>query len=148
MRAREVRPRCRWSGLPADTITLDHDMRHRRRISLTSDGGLRFLLDLAEAAHIHDGDGLLLDDGRIVEVKARREELSEIRGRDDRHLLRLAWHLGNRHLAAQMATGRILIRRDPVVTAMLRGLGASVRDVEEPFDPEAGAYSGSHRHDD
>jgi urease accessory protein len=147
MRAREVKPRGRWSGSPADTITLDNVARHRRRITLTADGGVSFLLELADAAHMHDGDGLLLEDGRIIEVKAKLEELSEIRGRDDVHLLRLAWHIGNRHLAAQITMGRILIQRDPVIAAMLRGLGASVRDVEEPFDPEGGAYAGAHHHD-
>lgn len=144
MRAAEVKRRGEWSGAAAGTITLDHEARHRRRIKMTSDQGLDFLLDLAVAVHLCEGDGLVMDDGLIIEVRAKREELCEIRGKDNEHLLRLAWHIGNRHLAAQIAGGRILIRRDHVIEDMLRGLGASVQHVEETFEPEGGAYTVAH----
>ena len=39
-------PAGQWNGPPADSITLEQEQRDRRRIALTSDGGLRFLLDL------------------------------------------------------------------------------------------------------
>ena len=137
-----------WSGEAADRIVLDHGSRHRRRIVMTAEGGLSFLLDLAEAVHLKDGDGLVLEDGRIVEVRAAPEALLAVRGRDARHLTALAWQIGNRHLAAQVEDTRILIRRDHVIAAMLTGLGASVREVVEPFDPEGGAYGGhAHAHD-
>jgi urease accessory protein len=140
MRATAVRTKGSWPGPAADRVTLDHDGRHRRRIAMTGEGGLTFLLDLAQATSLRDGDGLLLEDGRVVEVRAAAEELLEIRGRDRLHLLRLAWHLGNRHLAAQIEQERILILRDHVIAAMLAGLGATLREVVEPFDPETGAY--------
>ena len=115
---------------------------------MTSDKGTAFILDLAEATHLRDGDGLVLDDGRIIIVHAKPEELLEIRGRDRRHLARLAWHLGNRHLAAQIEEDRILTRRDHVIARMLEHQGAVLREIVEPFDPESGAYAGSaHTHE-
>jgi urease accessory protein len=129
---------------PADTITLDETARHRRRMKMVSDNGIEFLLDLAEARLLRHGDGLMLDDGRVIEVHAEPEALYEVRASDARHLLALAWQIGNRHLAAQILPGRILIRRDHVIREMLEGLGASVAETSAPFDPEGGAYGGVH----
>jgi urease accessory protein len=129
---------------PADTITLDETARHRRRMKMMSDNGIEFLLDLAEARLLRHGDGLELDDGRVIEVRAEPEDLLEVRGRDARHLLALAWQIGNRHLAAQIEPGRILIRRDHVIRDMLQGLGATVAETTAPFDPEGGAYGDAH----
>jgi urease accessory protein len=136
---------------PADTITLDETARHRRRIKLTSDNGIAFLLNLPEAKLLRHGDVLVLSDGRVIEVQAEPESLLEIRGNDTKHLLALAWQIGNRHLAAQIEPGRILIRHDHVIKEMLIGLGATVEEVTEPFDPEGGAYgdaNNSHDHGD
>ncbi len=134
----------------AGAVTLDYDGRHRRRLSLASDAGEAFLLDLPEARHLRDGDGLLLEDGRVVRVVAKPEPVSVVTAADPFLLLRCAWHLGNRHLPAALSGGRILIRPDHVITAMLRGLGANVQDAELPFDPEQGAYAeasaGHHHH--
>jgi urease accessory protein len=127
-----------------DTVTLDHTARHRRRVSMTSDGGLEFLLDLASAHALRHGDGLVLEDGRVIEVKALPEPLTEIRGRDVAHLVQLAWQIGNRHLEAQIETDHIVIRRDHVITAMLIGLDATVKNIEEIFQPVAGAYGHHH----
>lgn len=146
IRARQVRAAGSWPGGAADHVLLDYDARHRRRITMTGQGGVSFLLDLPKAVALRHGDALLLDDGRMVEVRAAPEPLLAVRAGDPHHLLRLAWHLGNRHLPAQIEPERILIRPDHVVADMLRGLGADVADVDEPFDPEGGAYSG-HGHD-
>lgn len=129
---------------PADTITLDETARHRRRMKMVSDTGIEFLLDLAEARLLRHGDGLVLDDGRVIEVRAAPEALYEVRGRDSRHLLALAWQIGNRHLAAQILADRILIRHDHVIRDMLEGLGATVTETNAPFDPEGGAYGDAH----
>ena len=131
-----------------DTITLQEGDRHRRRLKLTSDNGIAFLLDLPEARLLRDGDGLELEDGRIVKVVAAPEPLYEIRGRDGHHLLILSWHLGNRHLPSQIFSDHIRIRRDHVIREMLENLGASITEVDAGFDPEGGAYDASkaHRH--
>jgi len=129
-----------------DRITLGFDDRFRRRIRLLADGGLDFLLDLEEATVMHAGDGLKLEDGGYVLVQAAEEPLIEITAATPGELARLAWHLGNRHLPAEIGQERILIRDDHVIVDMLRGLGARVRAVRAPFNPEGGAY-GQHNHD-
>ena len=134
------------SDTAADSVTLSFDMRHRRRIRLETDGGEAVLLDLERAVALAEGDGLRLDDGRWVAVRAAAEPLLEVRGRDTRHFARIAWHLGNRHLACDVQADRLLIRPDHVIADMLRGLGASVKDVQAPFQPEGGAYASGHAH--
>lgn len=138
-----------WTGTPADTVVLDYDDRHRRRITMEGVGGLSFLLDLPEAIALRSGDAIRLADGRLVEVVGAPEPLAEIRAENAEHLLRLAWHLGNRHLPVQIAHGKLRIRRDHVIEAMVEGLGGKVRGIEAAFDPEGGAYlQASHAHHD
>jgi len=144
-RIAEVLPAGAWVGEAADRVVLDYDGRHRRRIVLTGASGREYLLDLAEAAHLKDGDGLKLEAGGVVRVEAQPEPLLEVRAATPEALIRLAWHIGNRHLAAAILPDRILIRRDHVIAHMLEHLGARVAEVEAPFDPEGGAYDG-HAH--
>ncbi len=142
IRATQVRGQYRWSEAAADTIVLDFDDRHRRRMAMTGTRGLEFLLDLENAVALRGGDALVLDDGRLIEVIAAPEPLVEIRGADPVHLVRLAWHLGNRHLPTQITARALRIRRDHVIEGMVKGLGARVIEIEAPFDPEGGAYAG------
>jgi urease accessory protein len=144
MRAIRAMPKGSWSSNPLDTVTLDHDMRNRRRLALVSDHGTSFLLDLPEAVQLHDGDGLMLDNDAVIEVRALTEPLLDIRARDPVHLARLAWHIGNRHVALQVDGERLLIRPDHVIADMLRQLGATVEETAAPFEPERGAYQGRH----
>jgi urease accessory protein len=147
IRATEVKPHHRWSEPPADTIVLDFDDRHRRRMAMTGTRGLEFLLDLENAVALRGGDALVLEDGRLIEVVAAAEPLLEIRGNDPQHLVRVAWHLGNRHLPTQISGKALRIRRDHVIEQMVKGLGARVIEIEAPFDPEGGAYDGGgHAH--
>src|SRR5689334_15379803 len=147
IRATQVRGQHRFAEAPADTVVLDFDDRHRRRMAMTGTRGLEFLLDLENAVALRGGDALVLEDGRLVEVVAAPEPLLEIRGRDPHHLIRVAWHLGNRHLPTQLMTKALRIRRDHVIEAMVKGLGARVVEIEAPFDPEGGAYAASaHDH--
>ncbi len=140
-----------WSGAPVDSVVLDFDERYRRRFAMTGVGGLAFLLDLPEAAMLRGGDGLRLEDGRIVEVVAAPEALAEIRAADPLGLMRVAWHLGNRHLPTELMPKALRVRRDSVIEEMARGLGARVVALEAPFNPEGGAYvqaePAAHGHD-
>lgn len=148
MRASMIKAAGSWSGSAADTIVLDFDDRHRRRMTMRGTRGLEFILDLPEAVALRSGDGLVLEDGRVVEVVAATEPLLEIRCQDAHHLVRVAWHLGNRHLPTQIMAKALRIRRDHVIADMARGLGARVLEIEAPFDPEGGAYTqGSAHHD-
>src|SRR3954465_2829327 len=147
IRATQVLGQHRWTETAADTVVLDFDDRHRRRIAMTGTRGLEFLLDLESAVAWRGGDARVLDDGRRGEVVAAPEPLAEIRGSDPQHLVRLAWHLGNRHLPTQVTPRGLRIRRDHVIEAMVKGLGARVIEIEAPFDPEGGAYADAgHAH--
>jgi urease accessory protein len=141
IRAIEVLPPGKWPGDTAvDRLVLTYDERHRRRLRYVASGGTTFLLDLPRATVLRAGDGLRLEDGRTVSVEAAPEQLVEITAADAGTLVRLAWHIGNRHLPAQLEPHRILIREDAVIVNMLLGLGATVRPVLAAFTPEAGAY--------
>jgi urease accessory protein len=133
-----------------DVITLDHGDRHRRRIVLNADGGTTFLLDLGKADVLEDGDAILLDSGWLVEVKAASERLVAIRTGDTLDLLTLAWHIGNRHVPAEITREVIYIAYDHVLVDMLQGLGAKIEIVDRPFCPVRGAYHnhehGGHHH--
>jgi urease accessory protein len=151
IRATQIHAAGQWSGEPADRIVLDYDQRHRRRVAMSGTGGLEFLLDLAQAVPLRDGDGLALEDGRIVAVDAAPEPLAEIRAVTPAGLLRVAWHLGNRHLPTQLLGDCLRIRRDPVIEDMVDHLGAIVTHIVAAFDPEGGAYAHGHpdhHHDD
>ena len=117
--AHTVLPHGHWSGPAADHITLDHDARHRRRWVYTADHGTLFLLDLARATVLGHGDALQLSDGRLVEVLAAPEALVEVTATDPSAMIRLAWHIGNRHLPAELHPHAIRLRDDHVINAML-----------------------------
>ena len=144
IRATKVLGQHRWTQSAADTVVLDFDDRHRRRMAMTGTRGLEFLLDLENAVALRGGDALVLEDGRLIEVVAAAEPLIEIRGADPQHLVRVAWHLGNRHLPTQITGKGLRIRRDHVIEEMVKGLGARVVEIEAPFDPEGGAYAAAH----
>ena len=146
LRATALKRKGEWSGTAVDTVVLDFDGRHRRRMAMTGVNGLEFLLDLAEAEALADGDGLVMEDGRLVGVKAAEEPLLEVTCDDADHLVRVAWHLGNRHLPTELLGDRLRIRRDHVIASMLEGLGARVVEVEAPFNPEGGAYGHGRTH--
>nr|WP_237684455.1 urease accessory protein UreE [Pseudaminobacter soli] len=147
MTCNEIRPAGAWDdSRAADAVVLDFDGRHRRRLMMTGQKGLAFLLDLPKATALRDGDGLVLQDGRTVRVKAAAEPLAEITAPDLRALVRIAWHLGNRHLPTQLLGDRLRIRDDHVIRDMVEGLGGTTRAVEAPFDPEGGAFALHHGH--
>ena len=132
-------------GTPFDIVVLDADERHIRRKRITLAHGAEIMVDFERPVTLEHGDRLVLDDGRVAQVVAAEEELMDIRGRDTAHLVQLAWHIGNRHLPAQIEANRILIRRDKIIRHMLETLGASVSDVSIRFAPEHGAYH-THEH--
>ena len=147
MHAGQVLPAGTWDAVRAvDRVLIDFDRRHRRRIVLTTEAGGSVLVDLPQAARLRDGDGLLLEDGGVVRVVARAEPLLDIHAHDAAALVRIAWHLGNRHLPVQLQGAHIRIRRDHVIADMVRTLGGHVAEIDAPFDPEAGAYAGGHSH--
>jgi urease accessory protein len=138
-----------WSAPAWDIAVLAHDERHLRRKVLRLEHGGEVLVDLEAAVSLSHGDALVLDNGELVEVIAAEEELLEVLPQNAVHLCELCWHIGNRHLPAQIEEKRVLVLNDHVIKAMLEGLGAHVHIVSEPFHPARGAYGGhahSHAH--
>ena len=143
--ASRVIPAGSWNQATAiDTVELDSQDRHRRRLRLVGAAGGAYLLNLAEPVQLRNGDGLLLDDGAMVMVATKPEALVEIEATDAYQLARLAWHLGNRHAEIQIVGERLRIRRNHVLDEMLARLGAGLTPVEATFDPESGAYGHHH----
>jgi urease accessory protein len=140
------------TAIPFDLITLAHDERRLRRKLLTLVHGDEVLVDLPQTVSFESGDVLVLEDGRLAEIIAAEEDLYDVRGRDALHLMQLCWHLGNRHLPAEIEhegngdSAHILIKRDHVIRDMLLGLGATVTEISAPFSPMHGAYHHDHGH--
>lgn len=134
------------SQASAGIARLAHHDRHLRRKTIPLTNGAKVLIELPEPTVLQAGDTLVLEDGSAVLIEAAPEDLYDIRGRDGVHLTQLAWHIGNRHLAAEIRADRILILRDHVIKAMLEGLGATVADISGPFTPTRGAYDGAASH--
>lgn len=139
IRATNILPAGSWDAA-AHSVTLDYDRRYRRRLRFVSDQGAEILLDLPEAIHIRGGDALALEDGTCAEIRAADEALLEITAPSPDALIRLAWHLGNRHLSVQFLPGCLRILDDHVIADMVRKLGGRAEQKTAPFDPEGGAY--------
>lgn len=129
--------------IPQTLLTLPYTARYLRRRALTADDGTRIVIDLPEARILKDGEIVEAADGTRVTIRAAEEDLLEITGAA---LPRIAWHVGNRHTPCQVEDTRLLIQRDHVLRDMLERLGAVVRDVYEPFEPEGGAYGHGRTH--
>jgi urease accessory protein len=146
MLCRNILPAGAWDEAEAiDRVLIDYDSRHRRRILLQTESSGEILIDLPQAVRLRDGDGLVVQGG-VVRVCARPEPLLEIHAHEEGELVRIAWHLGNRHLPVQLLGDRIRIRADHVIADMVEGLGGHVAAIDAPFDPESGAYAGGHHH--
>lgn len=128
---------------PVGCCTLTYQGRFLRRRMLLTDTGLAFLVDLEHTESLNHGDAFVLSDGTMIEVLAAHEPLIEIKGDD---LVRIAWHIGNRHTPCQIEPRRLLIQPDHVIEALMIKIGASVTKVVEQFIPEGGAYGHGRTH--
>ncbi len=145
MRATQIFHAGEWPASAArGTVTLGFADRYRRRVRLRLDeGGADILLDLPRAVRLSDGDGLGLSDGGWVLVRAACEDVIDIRAANAVEAMRLAWHLGNRHLPVQiLPDGGLRILHDHVIEAMVRDLGAVTVRRRDIFAAEGGAYEG------
>ncbi|MBF9046748.1 urease accessory protein UreE [Rhodobacterales bacterium LSUCC0031] len=125
-----------WQGEAADSLVLDYEGRFLRRKRVVMASGAALLIDLAETISLGAGDALETTAGALIEIAAAAEPLLMVKG----DLVRLAWHIGNRHTPCQIADDHLLIREDHVLAGMLRQLGAEVTARCAPFTPEGGAY--------
>lgn len=126
-----------------DTITLNYNNRFIRRKKLISDNKIEFLVNLPETISVNKDDGFLFDDGNLILIKYAKETLIEIRSED---LIKLSWHIGNRHIPCQIETNRLLIHEDKVIENLIIRLGGSIKKISEEFSPEGGAYGLGRTH--
>lgn len=139
----EIRRTTGGDPTPLDVIVLDYEDRWVRRKVLTAQHGDRIAIDLPELRALQDRERIILESGAHYEIIAAEEDLLEVTGAA---LPRIAWHIGNRHTPCQVEDSRLLIKRDHVLKKMLESLGATVRDISEPFQPEGGAYGHGRTH--
>ncbi len=130
---------------PTERLVLPFELRCRSRLRTRLETGEEAGLFLTPGTVLRGGDRLLGNDGRVVEVVAAPERLMEARGEDPAQLARLAYHLGNRHVAVEVGPQWLRFAADAVLEQMLVGLGARVTEVVAPFEPEGGAYRHEHR---
>ena len=139
----QIRAAAEHDPTPADVIVLDYEDRWVRRKVLTAQHGDKIRIDLPDLRSLQDRERVITAGGVHFEVIAADEELLEVTGPA---LPRFAWHIGNRHTPCQVEKSRLLIKRDHVLKDMLVNLGATVREITEPFQPEGGAYGHGRTH--
>lgn len=133
---------------PATDVDLElpFNMRQKSRLRTRLADGEEVGLFLERGTILRGGDCLLANDGRIVRVVAAAEAVMRVRAKDALTLLRATYHLGNRHVPLEIGIEWLRLESDSVLAEMLIGLGATVVEETAPFEPEAGAYAGGHRH--
>lgn len=127
-------------------LVLPYDQREKSRLRASLRDGEEVAIFTVRGTVLRDGDLLRGDDDRIIRIVAAPEATYRVSADTPQHLLRCAFHLGNRHTQAQLGAGFLRIRKDPVLKEMLAGLGAHVQEEQAPFEPESGAYGGGHHH--
>ena len=130
----------------AEQLSLGYEDRRRSRLRARLSNGEEVALMLPRGTVLIDGDLLIAADGRLIRVEAQSESVLEVTHQDPSVLLRIAYHLGNRHVPVQLGINRLLLGVDPVLADMARQLGGEVAEINCAFEPEAGAYGGGHRH--
>jgi len=128
------------------TVRLTFEARSKSRLLLTLDDGERAALVLERGRVLHGGDRVVTQEGREVEVIAAEESLLEACSADPLLIARAAYHLGNRHVAVQVMSGRLRFLNDHVLGEMVEKLGLAVQAVTAAFEPEGGAYGRHHAH--
>ncbi|MGA0412198.1 MAG: urease accessory protein UreE [Candidatus Puniceispirillales bacterium] len=126
-----------------DTITLNYHERFIRRKKLVSDNNFEFLVNLPETISVNKDEGFLLENDQIILIKYAKETLIEIKSDD---LIKIAWHIGNRHIPCQIENDRLLIQEDKVIEKLIIRLGGSIKTILEEFCPEGGAYGLGRTH--
>lgn len=129
-------------------LSLPFDARQKSRLRTHLASGEEVALMLPRGDILRGGDLVVASDGRVIEIVAQTEKVLHITCKTPQDITRAAYHLGNRHVPVQVGDGFLRIAADHVLEEMLQGLGAAIEPIEAPFEPEAGAYGGSHRHSD
>ena len=140
-----IQKRCEPRNKFDAELIMPYELRQKCRLRTQTTTGEETGLFLPRGSVLRDGDFLEAEDGRIVKVTASLEKILQVGCQDPVQLARIAYHLGNRHVALQIGAGWLRIANDYVLRQMVEGLGAMVVPVEAAFEPEPGAYGG-HQH--
>lgn len=130
---------------PSGKLTLTFEQRSKSRLRWVLDDGREVAVVLERGAQLFPGDTLLSEDGETVRVEAANEMVSIIRCDQPLLLARACYHLGNRHVALQIAPAELRYLHDHVLDEMVTLLGLKVESKRASFEPESGAY-GAHAH--
>lgn len=130
-----------------DELILPYDLRQKARQRVRLSSGREAGLFLPRGTTLRDGDRLSAEDGISLRVVAAEETVSIAKVEDHLHLAKIAYHLGNRHVAVQVLPDRLVYLHDHVLDDMVSGLGGTVTVTRQAFEPEEGAYhAGGHHH--
>ncbi|MEG3925318.1 urease accessory protein UreE [Microcoleus sp. D3_18a_C4] len=127
------------------TLPMTADDRTRSRHRFETNTGEKLQLSLPRGTVLRDRDLLQSDDGScLVLVSAKPESVLTARASSPLLLMRAAYHLGNRHVALEIADNYLRLSPDSVLQGMLQKMGLEVTEEIVPFQPEMGAYGHSH----
>lgn len=138
----------------AADVTLDWDTRQKSRFDAVDSRGHTLAVFLPRGKVVRGGDVLVAEDGSLVKVVAEPQPVMAVRACPDHgtptDLVRAAYHLGNRHVALQVAADRLQFEPDPILADMLRRMHLIVTEEHAAFEPEGGAYeaAAAHAHHD
>lgn len=142
----------------AHTVELDWDVRQKSRFDATDSAGRAFGAFLPRGTVVRGGDVLVVEDGSLIRVLAAPQPVMVIRHCPHHgtpfDLIRAAYHLGNRHVPIELRSDHLKIEPDHVLGQMLERMHLIVSTVNEPFEPESGAYAAgtaaghAHGHED
>lgn len=134
---------------PADaTLTIPYEQRQRSRFRTRLGSGEEVGVILERGSILRGGDRLGSSDGFVVCIQAAQEKVSTVHGSNMQELARVAYHLGNRHVALQIGSNWVRYLNDHVLDEMVEQSGLCVVVEQAAFEPEAGAYMGhQHRHE-
>lgn len=130
----------------APKLVLPFGERSKSRLRATLDNGTEAALFLPRGTVLRGGDLLVAEDGTFIEVLAAAESVLQVTSTDPLALMRAAYHLGNRHTPVEVGRDYLRLEFDAVLADMLSRLGVQATRAELPFEPEAGAYGGGHKH--
>lgn len=129
-----------------EQVTLTFHQREKSRLKVVLPTGEEIGLFLPRGTVLKAGDVLTNDKNQKIEIVAANEVVSTITANDPHLLLRIAYHLGNRHVPLQVESNWLRYGHDHVLDEMVTLLGGHVSVEKQPLHPESGAYGGGHSH--
>ena len=129
-------------GEPLPVLELTLEDRQRPRLAAMLPNGRAVAVMLPRGESMQHGDILTGETGERVLVQAAAEALMLIRANNPFELMRIVYHLANRHVRAMLLPDAALIEPDQVLAELVRRLGGTIEKTHQPFIPEGGAYAG------